>query len=85
MIEGLIQLSYLPTQHQLADILTKILLSSQFNHLLAKLGVSKPPPSLRGISRLQIKMMLLANVFAQGLLMIKRGFQVSEGCCASKY
>ena len=48
VLEGLIQLSYLPTQHQLADILTKILPSSQFNLLLGKLGVSKPPPSLRG-------------------------------------
>ena len=48
VLEGLIQLSYLPTQYQLTDILTKILPSSLFNHLLAKLGVSTPPSSLRG-------------------------------------
>lgn len=48
VLEGLIQLSYLPTQHQLANILTKILPSSHFKELLSKLGVSEPPPSLRG-------------------------------------
>lgn len=48
VLEGLIKLSYLPTQNQLADILTKVLPSSHFNHLLAKLGVCKPSPSLRG-------------------------------------
>lgn len=55
VLEGLLQLSYLPTQHQLADILTKILPSPQFKDLLSKLGmspkfdsVSSPSPSLRG-------------------------------------
>lgn len=48
VLEGLIQLSYLPTQHQLVDILTKTLPSSQFRYLLSKLGVSDLSPSLRG-------------------------------------
>ena len=41
VLEGLIYLSYLPTQHQLANILTKILPSHQFQQLLSKLGLSK--------------------------------------------
>lgn len=55
VLEGLLQLSYLPTQHQLADILTKVVPSPQFRELLSKLGMSQPTslpaspsPSLRG-------------------------------------
>ncbi|XP_056692274.1 uncharacterized mitochondrial protein AtMg00810-like [Spinacia oleracea] len=48
VLEGLIQLTYLPTQSQLADIFTKALPSPQFYQLLSKLGVSSAPPSLRG-------------------------------------
>ena len=40
VMEGLIQLAYLPTQHQLADVLTKVLPSPQFTQLLDKLGMS---------------------------------------------
>ena len=39
VLEGLLQLSYLPTADQLADILTKILPSSQHKHLSTKLGM----------------------------------------------
>ena len=39
VMEGLIQLSYLPTQSQLADVLTKILPSQQHWSLLHKLGM----------------------------------------------
>jgi len=39
VMEGLIQLSYLPTHSQLADVLTKILPSQQHWHLLDKLGM----------------------------------------------
>lgn len=42
VMEGLIQLTYLPTSSQLADVLTKILPSQQFNDLLSKLGMTKP-------------------------------------------
>ena len=49
VMEGLIQLTYLPTQHQLADILTKILSSQQFQLLLSKLGMTSTTPSLRGV------------------------------------
>ncbi|XP_071699281.1 uncharacterized protein [Rutidosis leptorrhynchoides] len=46
VMEGLIELSYLTTQNQLADVLTKILPSSQFQQLLSKLGMSSShPPS----------------------------------------
>jgi len=38
-MEGLIQLSYLPTESQLADVLTKILPSQQHWSLLHKLGM----------------------------------------------
>ena len=48
VLEELLQLSYIPTKHQLADILTKILPFVQFNELKSKLGMSKPLPSLRG-------------------------------------
>lgn len=55
VLEGLLQLSYLPTQHQLDDILTKVVPSPQFRELLSKLGMSQPSspqaspsPSLRG-------------------------------------
>lgn len=44
IIDGLLQLTYLPTKNQLADILTKILPSNQFSHLLTKLGIHKPHP-----------------------------------------
>lgn len=43
VMEGLIQLSYLPTQSQLADVLTKIMPSAQFRLLLSKLGMVHPP------------------------------------------
>lgn len=48
VLEGLIQLSYFPTTHQLADMLTKILPSPHFSTLLRKLGMVKSPSSLRG-------------------------------------
>ena len=48
ILEGLLQLSYMPTNQQLADILTKILPSSQQNHILSKLGMVPHPSSLRG-------------------------------------
>jgi len=49
-LEGLLQLSYLPTSEQLADVLTKSLPSSQHRYLLSKLGMVPCPPhtSLRG-------------------------------------
>lgn len=49
VLEGLIQLTYLPTTSQIADILTKILPSAHFQELLSKLGTWHPPPSLRGV------------------------------------
>ena len=48
VMEGLSQLSYLPTKQQLADIFTKVLPSKQFNELLSKLDIVIPTPSLRG-------------------------------------
>lgn len=51
VLEGLLQLSYLPTQSQLADVFTKSMPSPQFYKLLSKLGLfdpsSHPPPNLR--------------------------------------
>lgn len=52
VMEGLIQLSYLPTKSQLADVLTKILPVAHFQDLLFKLGMVSPPsPSLRGVMK----------------------------------
>jgi len=50
VLEGLLQLAYLPTEHQLADVLTKALSSPQQNLLLHKLGMVPYPhhSSLRG-------------------------------------
>ena len=47
VLEGLLQLTYLPTKSQLADILTKVAPSAQFNSLLDKLGMVSHP-NLRG-------------------------------------
>lgn len=54
ILEGLLQLSYLPTKHQLADVLTKILPSNQFQDLLRKLGMAYTHFSLRGMSSLNL-------------------------------
>jgi len=48
VVEGLLQLSYMSTSEQLADIFTKILPSTQQNYLLSKLGMVSSPSSLRG-------------------------------------
>lgn len=52
VLEGLIQLMYLPTKHQLVDVFTKIVPSSQQSYLLSKLGlyVNNPHihPNLKG-------------------------------------
>jgi len=49
VLDGLLQLTYMPTKSQLADVLTKILPSSQFQNLLTKLGmVNLDHSSLQG-------------------------------------
>ncbi|KAL8097768.1 hypothetical protein AgCh_030767 [Apium graveolens] len=48
VLEGLIQLSYLPSNAQPADLLTKILPSPLFTDLKSKLGMISPITSLRG-------------------------------------
>ena len=48
VLERLIQLTYLPTQSQLADAFTKILPSAHFRLLLSKIGLASPTPCLRG-------------------------------------
>ena len=48
VLEGLLQLSYLPTQSQLADVLTKILPSQQHWTLLDKLGMLPQHSKLEG-------------------------------------
>ncbi|KAL8117721.1 hypothetical protein AgCh_015554 [Apium graveolens] len=52
VMKGLIQLTYLPTHCQLADVFTKILPSLYFKELLSKLGFHDPQsptiPNLRG-------------------------------------
>ena len=47
-MEGLIQLSYLPTQSRMADVLTKILPSQQHWTLLDKLGMLPQHSKLEG-------------------------------------
>ena len=48
VMEGLIQLSYLPTHSQLANVLTKVLPSQQHWTLLYKLGMLPNHPKLEG-------------------------------------
>lgn len=48
VIEGLIQLAYLPTSSQPADLLTKIIPSPQLIELKSKLGMVNPISSLWG-------------------------------------
>ncbi|XP_019106129.1 uncharacterized mitochondrial protein AtMg00810-like [Beta vulgaris subsp. vulgaris] len=50
VLEGLLELSYIPTGEQLADLLTKTLPSPQLSKLMSNLGVSpaESTPSLRG-------------------------------------
>lgn len=48
VLEGLIQLTYLPTKSQLIDLLTKIITYVQHKELLSKLGMVSPPSSLSG-------------------------------------
>lgn len=48
VLEGLLQLSYLPTHSQLADVLTKILPSQQHWMLLDKLGMLPQHSKLEG-------------------------------------
>ena len=51
VMEGLLELVYIPTSDQLADLLTKSLASPQFHKLLSKLGVRSldSTTSLRGV------------------------------------
>ena len=42
LMEGLLSLSFTPTQHQLADICTKPLTGTQHRFILTKLGVATP-------------------------------------------
>lgn len=44
ILEGLLQLTYLPTKNQLVVVLTKILPFVHFKHLLSKLEVCEPHP-----------------------------------------
>lgn len=48
VLDGLIELTYLPSKLQLADVLTKIVPSTTLQDLLPKLGMISIPPSLRG-------------------------------------
>ncbi|KAL8141205.1 hypothetical protein V2J09_007226 [Rumex salicifolius] len=46
--KGLLRVSYISTNDQLADVLTKPLFRSKFNELCSKLGLSQRSTSLRG-------------------------------------
>ena len=50
VLKDLLQLTYTPTEQQLADVLTKVLPSSQQDLILSKLGMVSHPynSSLRG-------------------------------------
>ena len=43
VMESLLQLTYLPTSNQLADVFTKIIPSTQYQTLLSKLGMDQSP------------------------------------------
>ena len=48
VLEGLFELRYVPTNEQLADVLTKIILSQQLQKLISKLSMTTITPHLRG-------------------------------------
>ena len=58
VLEGLIQLTYLPTSSQIADVFTKILPSHQFNYLLSNLGMLSQP-RLRGGGVLSLLLLVM--------------------------
>lgn len=47
VLEGLLQITYLPTESQIANVFTKVLPSVQFYELLSKLGMTQCHSSLR--------------------------------------
>lgn len=49
VLEGILQITYLPTSSQIADVFTKILPSEQFNNLLSKLCMFEIQPNLREV------------------------------------
>ena len=61
-MEGLINLSHVPTGDQLANMLTKPLTSIIHHSILSKLGVSTPP-NLRGLLELQPVTALAQELF----------------------
>jgi len=73
LMEGLLSLSYIPTQHQLADIYTKPLTGIQHHSILSKLGVSAPS-NLRGgvnmaLSHFQAEAYRCTTAHSQSLIM----------------
>jgi len=56
VLEGLLQLSYMPTNKQLANILTGILPSPEQNTILSKLEMVPHPSSLRGVMKTNNKL-----------------------------
>ena len=50
LLEGLIELSFVPTKDQLADLLTKPLTGLQHHSILSKLGVQSPSNLRGGVS-----------------------------------
>lgn len=59
VLDGLLDLSFVPSQQQLVDILRKILPSVPFNAIKSKVGMLLSPASLRGL--LSYKKQLLVN------------------------
>jgi hypothetical protein len=43
-----IQIRFIPSKEQLADVLTKPIVATRFQYFIAKLNVASPPLSLRG-------------------------------------
>ena len=58
VIEGLLQLIYLPTSSLLVDVFTKVIPSAQFRHLLTKLGMSSPA-KFEGLIRMYFGFLIL--------------------------
>ena len=65
--DGLISLSYVPTEHQLADIFTKSLSGPTHHNLVSKLGMLSPS-NLRGV--LEITYFSLLQIFLLVLLFL---------------
>nr|KYP75799.1 Copia protein [Cajanus cajan] len=78
ILQGTIQPSYVPTQEQLADILTKALRRHQFQILLNKLGIRNPhAPPWRGGGNIGYAIWVMLSCIILGIISSIRIFNLA--------